>query len=185
LERILKQAGLTQADLRIEAMGFPELNAALAGQVIDAAIQLEPLVQAAVAQAIAIRWRGLDEIYPYQQIAVLGYGPSLTVDAPGLGNAVMLAYLKGVRDYHRAFTSGSGKPEVAAIIARHSAVKDPAIIETMTPVGLDPNGRINVEGLIEDQQFYLDKGTVSTPVDIRQLVDESYLQSALSELGRY
>ena len=55
----------------------------------------------------------------------------------------------------------------------------------MAPVGLHPDGRINVEGLIEDQRFYVEKGTVPTPVDIRQLVDHSYVESALQVLGPY
>src|SRR5207253_9271136 len=39
LARVLSRAGLTPADLRTEAMGFPELNAALASKAIDVAIQ--------------------------------------------------------------------------------------------------------------------------------------------------
>src|SRR5207248_10503293 len=91
LARVLSQAGLTPADLRTEAMGFPELNAALASKAIDVAIQTEPLVQVAVAQGIATRWLGQDEIYPYQQIAVVGFGALITVDNRPLGRAFVKA----------------------------------------------------------------------------------------------
>jgi NitT/TauT family transport system substrate-binding protein len=184
LERVLRQAGLTQDDIRMEAMGFPEVNAALAGRAIDFAIQTEPLVQAAVDQGLAVRWIGQDEIYPSQQIAVIGFGPSITVQNTALGRAFVAGYLRGVRDYYRAVTTGNGKAEIAAIIARHSTVKDPAVVEAMTPVGLNPDGWINVDGLIADQQFYVEKGTVPTPVDIHQLVDHSYVEAALQVLGR-
>jgi NitT/TauT family transport system substrate-binding protein len=185
LTKLLKEAGLSQDDLRIEALNFPEANAALAGRSIDVAIQIEPLVQAAVDQGFAVRWLGLDQVRPNQQIAVIGYGPSITVDNPALGRAFMLAYLRGVRDYTRAFTTGQGRADVVAIIAKYSTVKNPATVDVMAPVGLNPDGRINVESLIEDQQFYVEQGTVPTPIDMRQIVDDSYVDAALAVLGRY
>ena len=185
LARVLSRAGLTADDLRTEAMGFPELNAALASKAIDVAIQTEPLVQVAVTQGIATRWLGQDEIYPYQQIAVVGFGPSITVDHPALGRAFVIAYLRGVRDYHAAVTTGAGKTEIAAIIAKYSTVKDPSIVAAMTPVGLNPDGWVNVDGLVDDQQFYVDNGAVPTPVDMHTLVDHSYVEAALQVLGAY
>ncbi|HLH26766.1 MAG TPA: ABC transporter substrate-binding protein [Chloroflexota bacterium] len=183
LERVLKQGGLTQDDLQqVEAMNFADLNAALASGALDVAIQLEPLVQAAVAQGIAVRWRGLDEIYPNQQIGVIAYGPSITVDNPSLGRAFMVAYLQGVRDYNRAFTTGEDKSAIVAAIAKYSTVKDPKVIEAMAPIGLRPDGHVNVDSLIEDQQFYVEKGTVPTAVDMHQLVDNSYVDAALAQL---
>jgi NitT/TauT family transport system substrate-binding protein len=185
LTKLLKEAGLSQDDLRIEALNFPDANAALAGKSLDVVIQIEPLVQAAVDQGTAVRWLGLDQVRPNQQIAVVGYGPSITVDNPALGRAFMLAYLKGVRDYSRAFTTGQGRSEVVATIAKYSTVKNPATVDAMAPVGLNPDGRINVESLIEDQQFYVEQGTVPTPIDMRQIVDDSYVDAALAVLGRY
>ena len=183
--KLLKEAGLSQDDMRIEALNFPEANAALAAKSLDVVIQIEPLVQAAVDQGYAVRWLGLDQIRPNQQIAVIGYGPSITVDNPALGRAFMLAYLRGVRDYTRAFTTGQGRAEIVATIAKYSTVKNPATVDAMAPVGLNPDGRINVESLIEDQQFYVEQGTVPTPIDMRQIVDDSYVDAALAVLGRY
>src|SRR5207302_814453 len=167
-----------QDDLRIEALSFADLNSALAGRALDVAIQLEPLVQ-----GIAVRWRGLDEVMPYQQIAAINYGPSIIRDNPALGRAFMVAYLKGVRDYNRAFTTGAGRAEVVAAIARHSTVKDPAIVDAMAPAGLNPDGRLNLESLIEDQRYYVEKGTLSTPIDMAQFVDHGYVDAALAVLG--
>lgn len=184
LDRVLTQAGLTQNDLRVEAISFADLNTALAGGALDVAIQLEPLVQAAVTQNIAVRWKGLDEIYPNQQIGVIGYGPSVTVDEPTLGWAFATAYLKGVQYYNRALTTGADKDVVVASIARHSTVKDPRVVEAMVPVGLRADGRVNVDSLVEDQRFYVERGTVPTPIDMTQVVDQTYIDAALAQLGR-
>ncbi|MCL6613703.1 MAG: hypothetical protein K6U03_03625 [Firmicutes bacterium] len=59
-----------------------------------------------------------------------------------------------------------------------------AIIEAMAPIGLHPDGRVNIESLLEDQRFYVEKGTVPTPIDMYQLVDHSYVEAALRVLGR-
>jgi NitT/TauT family transport system substrate-binding protein len=115
---------------------------------------------------------------------VVGYGPSITVDNPALGRAFMVAYLKGVRDYRRAFATGEGRAEVVAAIAKHSTVKNPATVDAMAPVGLDTEGRVNVDSLIEDQQFYVEKGTVPTPIDMHRIVDHSYVEHALRVLGQ-
>jgi NitT/TauT family transport system substrate-binding protein len=179
---LCKEGGLTQDDVKLEALSFADLNAALAGGALAVAIQLEPLAQAAVAQGIAVRWRGLDEIYPNQQVAVVAYGPSITVDNPALGRAFMMAYLKGVRDSNRAFTTGEGRPAIAAAIAKYSTVKDPRIVEAMVPVGLHSDGHVNVDSLIEDQQFYVEKATVATPIDLDKLVDRNYVDTALAQL---
>ena len=55
----------------------------------------------------------------------------------------------------------------------------------MTPVGLNPDGWVNVDGLIDDQQFYLHNGAVPTPVDMHALVDHTYVEAALQVLGPY
>jgi len=56
-------------------------------------------------------------------------------------------------------------------------------VDAMVPVGLHPDGRVNVQSLINDQRFYVEKGTVSTPIDMHQLVDDSFVEYALQMLG--
>ncbi len=183
LNRFLQQAGLADSDLKdVKGIQCSDIVAALAGKSIDVAVMIEPLVAEAVKWQIAVRWRGLDEVYPYAQIAVIAYGPSITSDNRELGERFMIAYLKGVRDYHRAFSTGVGKPEIAAIIAKHSLVKDQAVIREITPVGLHPDGLINIDGLVSDQKYYVEKGAVKSPIDIKQLVDMSYAKAALKSL---
>ncbi|HZU04362.1 MAG TPA: ABC transporter substrate-binding protein [Chloroflexota bacterium] len=186
LRRLLTSAGLTEADLAdVKALDFPSINAALAGGSIDFASQLEPMVQAAVKQDIAVRWKGFDEITPDHPVSTLIYGPSIIEDNRELGRRLMIGYLKGVRDYYRAVTTGEGRDSVYEVIATYSIVKDMEAIRQSVPVGLHPNGRINIEGLIEDQRYYVEKGTVPQPIDMYQLVDMGYVEAAVQQLGAY
>jgi NitT/TauT family transport system substrate-binding protein len=158
LDRLLKQAGLTEADLsEVKALPFPDMNAALAGGAVDMVMQIEPLVHAALTQGVAVRWKGLDEIYPGQQIAVIGYGPLITRRDPDLGRRFLTGYLKGVRDYHRAFTTGQGKAEILEIIGKYSSLS-PAVLQDVVPAGLNPDGYVNVESVANDQAFFVERG---------------------------
>lgn len=185
LARLLQHTGLTVGDLKeVKGLSFPDMNAALGGQAIDVAFQVEPLVRAAVAQGLAVRWKGYEDIYPGQQSAVVGFGPLITTRDPDLGRRFMIGYLKGVRDYYRAFTTGTGKPEVIDVIAKNSALS-PAVLQEVVPAGLNPDGFVNVESVSADQDFFVQNGAMSARVDVGQLVDHSYVEAALRALGPY
>ncbi len=62
-------------------------------------------------------------------------------------------------------------------------MQNPATVAAMAPVGLNEDGRINIDSLSEDQQFDVEKGTVPTPIDMHQIVDHIYVQAALQSLG--
>ncbi len=64
------------------------------------------------------------------------------------------AYLKAIRDYGAAIREGIGREEYKQIMARHLAIKDPESYETMIPMGIDPNGRINRASVKESLQLY-------------------------------
>jgi NitT/TauT family transport system substrate-binding protein len=185
LARLLQQSGLTEAELKeVRALSFPDMNVALGGQAVDVAFQVEPLVRAAVVQGIAVRWKGYEDIYPGQQSAVIGYGPLITTRDPDLGRRFMTGYLKGARDYYRAFTTGVGKPEIIDIVAKNSSLS-PAVLQEVVPAGVNPDGFVNVDSVTADQEFFVEKGAMPARVDVGQLVDHSYVEAALRALGPY
>src|SRR5262249_38629444 len=158
LARLLQQSGLTEAELKeVRALGFPDMNVALGGQAVDVVFQVEPLVRAAVVQGIAVRWKGYEDIYPGQQSAVIGFGPLITTRDPDLGRRFMTGYLKGARDYYRAFTTGLGKAEIIDIVAKNSSLS-PAVLQEVVPAGLNPDGFVNVDSVTADQEFFVQKG---------------------------
>jgi NitT/TauT family transport system substrate-binding protein len=183
VNKILALGGLTEADVELTAMSFPDMVPALANGNVDFAIGNEPPASVAVERGVAVRIATVADIYPNHQVAIMMYSEQFATQRREAARRYMIAYLKGVRDYHRAFTTGAGKPEVVASIAKHSTVKNPATIEAMAPAGLNPTGRINVDSLVDDQRFYVEKGTVTTPIDMRDVVDHGYVEAALQVLG--
>ncbi len=184
-ERYLEKVGLSLRDIKIVYLGYGDMNIALANKAIDATIQIEPLVAAAVENNIAVRVAGDDEIYPNQQSATIMYSPVFIEKYPEEAKKFMVAYVKGLRDYNDAFDQGKGKSEIIAILTKHTRIKDKSIYEKVVPVGLDPNGLVNIESLRNDAKWYFQKGLVKKLPKIDTIVDLSFAKHAVSVLGEY
>ena len=185
LERALERGGLTHDDVELRYMSFPDMNAALANRGLDVTWQVEPLATLAEDLGIARRLFGGDEIYPNQQLATLYYSPDF-VARPDAAQRFMIAYIRSLRDYNDAFVRNVGRAEVAQILAQNTTVKDLALYDRIVPAGLDPDGRLNVQGIREDLALFVRLGCISgDPPDVSRLVDESYANYAVSVLGPY
>jgi NitT/TauT family transport system substrate-binding protein len=101
----------------------------------------------------------------------------------------MRAYLKGVRFYNRALKDGRmhgpNADEVIAILAESTPIKDPAVYKAITPTGMNPDGKVNVQSLADDLAFYKEQGLITGDIKADQVVDHSFVEAALKELGAY
>ena len=184
-EMYLKKVGLSLKDIELKFLGYSDINIALANKSIDASIQIEPLVAAAIDKGIAVRVAGDDEIYPNQQSAVIYYSPIFMEKYPEQAKGFMVAYVKGLRDYNDAFEKNKGKDKIIKILTKHTKIKDAAIYGKVVPVGLSPDGMVNVLSLKQDAQWYHEKGYVKKLPDVDKIVDLSYARHAVKVLGPY
>lgn len=106
---------------------------------------------------------------------------------PDLARRFMIAYLRGVRDYNDAFVKKdpAKRQEVIGILTRNTPLKDPAQYEKVSMPGLDPNGRINKDALKFDQNYFIQVGKQQVPVNIDELVEPSFADYAVQQLGVY
>ncbi|HZU07929.1 MAG TPA: ABC transporter substrate-binding protein [Chloroflexota bacterium] len=185
LEAALKRGGLTLQDVEVVQLPFADMNPALANRSIDVAQHNEPFMATAIEQGLAVRFRGVDEYYPYMQFSVILYGPHFVRDQPEAARRWMVAYLRGVRDYNDAFLKGIGKEEVVRDLMKYVPLRDPTLFDKMIPVGLDPDGKVNVEGLRNDLRWFVEHGLVTQPPDLDRVVDTSFAEYAVSRLGPY
>lgn len=75
--------------------------------------------------------------------------------------------------------------DVVDVLIRNTPLKDAALYEKMAMPGLDPNGRVNLQALEQDQEYYLRTGKQQTPIDLTQVVDSSFADWAVQQLGTY
>ena len=71
------------------------------------------------------------------------------------------------------------------ILSQDSNVKDVELYRKMTPNGMHPDGRVNEASLKKDLQFYREQGYLEGTVGVEQVLDMSFVNAALKELGPY
>jgi NitT/TauT family transport system substrate-binding protein len=166
-------------------LGFPNINAALSNQAIDAAIHADPFIAQGAASGLLVRWAGADQIAPNQQVSVLVYSPTFAERDPDAARKFMVGYLLGARDFYNAVTRRIDRAELVDLLNAYLKLPDPSLYARMTWPGLDPNGRVNRASLQEMQEWYVQLGAQAGLVDLDQVVDEQYVDYALRVLGPY
>ncbi len=188
LNALLKSVGLKYSDVETINMPFPDHVAALGNKGVDASASVEPGPTIAIKQGFAVLVKADDEIIPNHQIAVLLYSENFAKN-PDAGRRFMRAYLKGVRFYNGALKDGKmhgpNADEVIAILAAATPIKDPAIYKSITPTGMNPDGKVNVRSLADDLAFYKEQGLITGTIRAEDVVDSSFVEAALKELGPY
>jgi NitT/TauT family transport system substrate-binding protein len=189
LNEALKRGGLKWSDVEVTHMGFPQHVIAFQNTAIDASVTTEPSATKAEQMGLAVRVAGGDEVFPNQQVAVILYGGQFIKDHPEEGRKFMKAYLKGVRDYNDAIVkgrlAGRGAEEIIKILTTDTVIKDPAVYKAIVVNGCNPDGKVNVESLKKDLQFFRDRNLIQGDVSVEQVLDHSFVDAALKDLGPY
>jgi len=186
LEQELRKAGVSPEEVTYTTVPFPDMVPGFANGVIDAALLSEPQITLGESRGAFGCWRYTSDLAPGFQIGVFLYGPSFIGEHPELGRRFMVGYVRGMRDYYRAFLGdGAGRAEMVTLLTQNTAIKDPALLERMAPNGFDPDARVNAQSLQDTQRWYLERGAIPTEVDINELVDQQFVDYALTRLGRY
>ena len=189
LNEALKKAGLKYTDVERVFMGFPQHVMALQNKAVDAAMTTEPSATRAVQSGAAVRIMGDDEIYPNHQLAVVLYSGDFIKDKPEAAKGFMRAYLRAVRDYNDSLSNGRiagpNAGEIIAILTEYTNIKDPAVYRAINTQGTNPNGRVNEVSLKNDLKFFKEEGLIQGNVTVEQVLDHSFADGAVKELGPY
>lgn len=187
LGKLLESGGLTEKDVEIKLLPFNQVIAALQSGGVDVSALIEPFVTKAEELKVGARWKSSGDVYPNHQVAAIFYAPSFVQKHPDAAKDFMVAYLKGVRDYNDAFVKGDARKraEVIEILAQSTPVKDKPLYDKMQMPYLNPNGYVNVQSIKADQDWFVKMGLVTKPIDVDKIIDHSFVQAAIKELGEY
>lgn len=183
---LLKQGGLTVKDVDLVIIKFPDMAPALVNGSLDAAQPLEPYLTQEIEKGIAVLFQRIDKYSPGLQAGVIFFSPNLLKNTD-LATRFMTAYLKGVRLYNDAFDKNDAKARADVIdtLSQRTALKDKRLYEKVVMPGLDPNGKVNIDDLASQQQYFMSIGEQKQAIDMNKLVDLSFAQAAAAELGPY
>ena len=163
-------------------LGFPDLMAGLAGGSIDGALLTEPWVLQAQERGIGvpIAREGLD---PNATTQVVLYGEQFVKNNDEGARRFMVGYVRALRELARHNMKDLSD---AAIIEQYTKLPADVIVRSVAPY-IDPDGRMNVAHLEQQQRFFMDRGyqNYREPIDLQRLVDYRYLDAAIQQLGPY
>lgn len=189
LYTLLKSAGLKYADVETINLPFPEHVVALKNKSVDASASVEPGPTIAIKNGDAVLVKSDDEILPNHQIAVLLYSEDFALKRPEAAKRFMRAYIRAVRFYNGALKNGKldgpNADEVIAILSESTSIKSREIYKSITPTGMNPDGRVNKASLAYDLAFYAEQGLIKGQVNLDAVVDNSFVEAVLKELGAY
>ena len=186
----LHRGGLRFTDANFVTLPFPQHLTAFANKAIDAAMTNEPTMTLAVEKGVAVRIAGNDVIYPQQQTAIVFYSERFARTRPAVAQKFMRAYLRAVREYTDALVdskiAGPHADEIVAALTQYTNLKNPELVRKITPPAINPDGRVNLEGMRIDLAFYREIGQVQDPaIKPEDIVDMSFVDTAVRELGPY
>lgn len=185
IERGIRPYGLTLADLNFQAVQMQDVPAALGNKAIDAAWLVEPFILGVESRGIAKPVLLTGEIAPGAVGFVMLASPSFLRDQPEATRRFLRAWLRGQRDYYRAVIAQQGGAEaIYDILSKYTTIKDPTLFPRIGFNGADPNGDINEDSLYEYQDAFLRYGTQQQRVDLSRVIDRTYLNQVLADLGR-
>ncbi|HZS00380.1 MAG TPA: ABC transporter substrate-binding protein [Chloroflexota bacterium] len=185
IEAALKRGGLTMQDADIQQIPYSDMNAALANRSIDVAQHNEPFKAIAIEQGLGTFFHGVDEYYPNMQFSVVLFGPQFVKNKPEAARRWMVGFLRGVRDYNDALRKGIRKDETIQLIMKHVPLRDAGLFDKMGFTALNPDGKLNVEGVRNDLQWFVDHGMTQQAPDLSQVIDTSFAEYAVQRLGPY
>jgi len=162
---------------------------ALRGGAVDASITTEPSATKAEEMGVAVRFTPKQGIYPDHQLAVLLYGNDFVTKTPDVARRFMRAYIKASREYNNSLRDGKiagpNAKEVIAVLTEYTNIKDAAVYAKITPNGINPNGHVNIPSLRKDLDFYKKQGLIEGQIEVDAVVDNSFVDAALKDLGPY
>jgi NitT/TauT family transport system substrate-binding protein len=185
LDAYLRTGGLTIKDVEIQTLAFPDMIAAMANGSIDVAVPTEPTATRILDAKTGVLITRTDVIVPGEQTAVILFSEKLAKQKD-VAARFMKAYLQGARFYADAFDKKdpAKRTEAMGILAKATKL-DASLIERLVLPGIDPNGAVNVKSLDAAQQYFVTKGSQTKAIDMSKVVDTSFAEEAVKQLGPY
>jgi NitT/TauT family transport system substrate-binding protein len=185
--RALERGGLALSDAEIVEMGFGDVIAALGGRSVDVGFLPEPVATLAEDAGTAVRWHVVEDVVPGQVAAAVMFGTTLIDQRPDVARRFMLAYVRGCRDYYEGMIrrDPTMRAAVLRILTENSNFKDPALLERTGLHAVDPDGRVSFAALEADYRWYVAQGLMSDVIDLRQVIDNQFVDYAVQQLGPY
>ncbi len=173
----LKSGGLTEKDVRIVNLPYPDMMAAMQGKAIDIAFLSDPFVTIAEQNGFAQRLVVASKLTPGISNVVLMYGERLSKKDRELGTRFMHAYNKANLKLREWLTAPGGRAEIARVYQKFAPIKNAALYEKIGLLVGDTDMTVKIGGdygLAWQLKQYQDRGLIPSTPDLDKYVDNSF-----------
>jgi NitT/TauT family transport system substrate-binding protein len=172
--KMAEEVGLTIDDVELTFLNAPSQLTAFETKAIDAAYAVEPWAARFSERGVAVPFRTPDQVKGLGpvQVGVIIYSGKFIKDRRPVAQRWMNAYLKAAELFHK---NGTKDPEIAAILEKYTKV--PAkVIQAAIPPYQDPNGKVLVNNLSDQAQWFVNNGLQQQKISIQNALDLSFLK---------
>jgi NitT/TauT family transport system substrate-binding protein len=187
MDGLLRKAGLRESDVIVRVLPFNDMVSALSQGAVDVAFLVQPFITIADEKGIGVGIADLWDLFPGHMTNNLFYSDAFIRNRPTLAEKFMTAFLKGQRYFYDAIVKKKESLDsVVDIVAKYSRSGDRKALRLGVSVTeLTPNGEMDLKEIHDDQDWYFQKGLIKTKIDVNQMVDLRFLNSAVKSLGIY
>lgn len=185
-----RKGGVAYGDVEKVFIPLPQQVAAFRNKAVDASIMIEPFGSILVASGDGVRFASTEDFNPGGEFTYMVYSEKFSRDRADVARRFMRAYVRALRVFNDATTSGRWKQDAAAddVVAVLSRRLDitPAQVRAAFPHAVDPNGLVNLEAMRKELAFFKEQGLVeSRTVKVEDIADMRWVEAAARDLGPY
>lgn len=185
--KVLEAHGLTLQDVEIKVIPFTQMGLALKNGAVDAALLIPPFTYQVRDQGLGVMFVDPDDFQKPQPVALAVniVNTDWASKNRALAEKYFTAYIKGVRAYCQAFHGGSPRAEIIDLLVKSGVERDPRKLDDYPWQSRDPNGKVNVESVLDIQDWYVKNKFTNTRLAANKVVDTSYIDAAVKQLGPF
>jgi len=182
LRLAFQKQGINMGDVEVQRVTNTDLAAALANGGVDAGVVPEPIPVLIESQGIGSRFVEIQEMVGPQTGSVLTVGPSMIARGDATITRFLVAYLKGLRDTVAAIQDKKMvDPPTLEIVSKWTRIPA-ATIAQATILTASADGRIDMDDVNRQQDFWVREGLVPTRADLTSFWERKYVEAASATL---
>ena len=185
-----KKGGIAYDDIEKVFIALPQQTAAFRNKAVDGSIMIEPFATLIAANGDGVRFASTYDFNPEGQFTYMVYSEQFSKNRPDAARRFMKAYIRALRAFNDATEKGRWRDtphanELIDILAKNLEIK-PQQIRASVPHSVNPDGRVNIDGMKKELQFFIDQKMVQAKsIRVEDIVDMQYVEAAVKDLGPY
>ena len=183
-----KKGGLKYDDIEKVFVTLPQQVAAFRNKSVDVSILIEPFSTILLRSGDVVRFASTEDFNPGAEFTYMVYSEKFARDRPELARRFMRAYVRALRVFNDSIENGRWKDtplaaDTIGLLAKRLEVQ-PEQVRTFYPHAVDPDGRVNLDAMRKELEFFRAHGLVTSPdITVEKLADMQWVEAAVKDLG--